>query len=221
MEAERLGRNTQPEPPGGASEQSHNGTRPKRYRGEASQPAVRLQLMQKMFSRTKEWLRTCLCVQDCSSSQIPENALRQRGDWWQSRCVWMWVKWHARKHLSHQLAPTDRCRPSSSSLAVASADAISLQQALHESVFPPGLSASPPHRVALCWDKHCQLLPEVLGLTAKRVATWSAEEVRHASTLPPRSRRAPRSHPPWRRAAVRGTCNWASLSARRLNNHFD
>uniref|UniRef100_A0A3B5QPH1 L3MBTL histone methyl-lysine binding protein 1b n=1 Tax=Xiphophorus maculatus TaxID=8083 RepID=A0A3B5QPH1_XIPMA len=54
---------------------------------------------------------------------------------------------------------------------------ISLQQALHESVFPPGISASPPHRVALCWDKHCQLLPEVLGLTAKRVATWSAEEV--------------------------------------------
>ncbi|XP_062255063.1 lethal(3)malignant brain tumor-like protein 4 isoform X1 [Platichthys flesus] len=59
----------------------------------------------------------------------------------------------------------------------ASPDAISLQQALHESVFSPGLSASPPHRVALCWDKHCQLLPEVLGLTAKRVATWSAEEV--------------------------------------------
>uniref|UniRef100_A0A8P4GIU3 L3MBTL histone methyl-lysine binding protein 1b n=1 Tax=Dicentrarchus labrax TaxID=13489 RepID=A0A8P4GIU3_DICLA len=55
--------------------------------------------------------------------------------------------------------------------------AISLQQALHESVFSPGISASPPHRVALCWDKHCQLLPEVLGLTAKRVATWSAEEV--------------------------------------------
>uniref|UniRef100_A0AAQ5XGC4 SAM domain-containing protein n=1 Tax=Amphiprion ocellaris TaxID=80972 RepID=A0AAQ5XGC4_AMPOC len=59
----------------------------------------------------------------------------------------------------------------------ASPDAISLQQALHESVFSPGLSASPPHRVALCWDKHCQLLPEVLGLTAKRVATWSTEEV--------------------------------------------
>uniref|UniRef100_A0A1A7X4D7 L(3)mbt-like 1b n=3 Tax=Iconisemion striatum TaxID=60296 RepID=A0A1A7X4D7_9TELE len=59
----------------------------------------------------------------------------------------------------------------------ASPDTISLQQALHESVFSPGISASPPHRVALCWDKHCQLLPEVLGLTAKRVATWSAEEV--------------------------------------------
>lgn len=59
----------------------------------------------------------------------------------------------------------------------ASPEAISLQQALHESVFSPGISASPPHRVALCWDKHCQLLPEVLGLTAKRVATWSTEEV--------------------------------------------
>lgn len=30
VEAERLGRNSQPEPAGGASEQSHNGTRPKR-----------------------------------------------------------------------------------------------------------------------------------------------------------------------------------------------
>ncbi|XP_033837160.1 lethal(3)malignant brain tumor-like protein 4 [Periophthalmus magnuspinnatus] len=59
----------------------------------------------------------------------------------------------------------------------ASPEEISFQQALHESVFSPGISASPPHRVALCWDKHCQLLPEVLGLTAKRVATWSAEEV--------------------------------------------
>lgn len=68
-------------------------------------------------------------------------------------------------------------------LPAASPDAISLQQALHESVFSPGISASPPHRVALCWDKHCQLLPEVLGLTAKRVATWSAEEVRRAHTL--------------------------------------
>ncbi|KAJ3598140.1 hypothetical protein NHX12_001654 [Muraenolepis orangiensis] len=59
----------------------------------------------------------------------------------------------------------------------ASPDTISLQQALHESVFSPGMSASTPHRVALCWDKHCQLLPEVLGLTAKRVAAWNSEEV--------------------------------------------
>ncbi|MEQ2199389.1 hypothetical protein XENOCAPTIV_023901, partial [Xenoophorus captivus] len=41
----------------------------------------------------------------------------------------------------------------------------------------------PQSRVALCWDKHCQLLPEVLGLTAKRVATWSTEEVRQVYTL--------------------------------------
>ena len=85
------------------------------------------------------------------------------------------------KHVSHHLTHTECCLPFSSLLA--SPDAISLQQALHESVFSPGISASPPHRVALCWDKHCQLLPEVLGLTAKRVATWSAEEVRHAYTL--------------------------------------
>lgn len=66
-------------------------------------------------------------------------------------------------------------------LSPASPETISLQQALHESVFSPGISVSPPHRVALCWDKHCQLLPEVLGLTAKRVAAWSAEEVWHAT----------------------------------------
>lgn len=72
--------------------------------------------------------------------------------------------------------------------STASPEAISLQQALHESVFSPGISASPPHRVALCWDKHCQLLPEVLGLTAKRVATWSSEEVRHTHALAPRAK---------------------------------
>uniref|UniRef100_A0A7N8XED0 L3MBTL histone methyl-lysine binding protein 1b n=1 Tax=Mastacembelus armatus TaxID=205130 RepID=A0A7N8XED0_9TELE len=74
-------------------------------------------------------------------------------------------------HFESYYPSQESCQPSP--------DAISLQQALHESVFSPGISASPPHRVALCWDKHCQLLPEVLGLTAKRVATWSAEEVRH------------------------------------------
>ncbi|KAM8870851.1 lethal(3)malignant brain tumor-like protein 4 isoform 5-T7 [Spinachia spinachia] len=110
VEAERLPRNTQPEPPGGASEQSHNGTRPKR------------------------------------TAPVPK-----------------YLKMH---YVKEELDD-----------GKASPDAISLQQALHESVFSPGLSASPPHRVSLCWDKHCQLLPEVLGLTAKRVATWSAEEV--------------------------------------------
>ncbi|XP_061572788.1 lethal(3)malignant brain tumor-like protein 4 [Cololabis saira] len=102
--------NNQPESLGGASEQSHNGTRPKR------------------------------------TAPVPK-----------------YLKMH---YVKEEISD-----------GKASPDAISLQQALHESVFSPGISASPPHRVALCWDKHCQLLPEVLGLTAKRVATWSAEEV--------------------------------------------
>ncbi|XP_028983721.1 lethal(3)malignant brain tumor-like protein 4 isoform X2 [Betta splendens] len=110
VEAERSGRNNPPEPQSGASEQSHNGTRPKR------------------------------------TAPVPK-----------------YLKVHYVKEESGD--------------GKASPDAISLQQALHESVFSPGISASPPHRVALCWDKHCQLLPEVLGLTAKRVATWSSEEV--------------------------------------------
>lgn len=79
------------------------------------------------------------------------------------------------KHINHHFTGTQSCF-----ILPAAPETISLQQALHESVFSPGISVSPPHRVALCWDKHCQLLPEVLGLTAKRVATWSAEEVRHA-----------------------------------------
>ncbi|KAG7469159.1 hypothetical protein MATL_G00125940 [Megalops atlanticus] len=54
---------------------------------------------------------------------------------------------------------------------------VSLQQALHESVFSPSCSSSPTQRIQMCWEKHCKLLPEVLGLTAKRVAKWSAEEV--------------------------------------------
>nr|XP_020462861.1 lethal(3)malignant brain tumor-like protein 3 isoform X2 [Monopterus albus] len=110
VEAERLVRINQPEPSGGAIEQSHNGTRPKRV------------------------------------APVPK-----------------YLKMH---YVKEEIGDSK-----------ASPDAISLQQALHESVFSPGISASPPHRVALCWDKHCQLLPEVLGLTAKRVATWNAEEV--------------------------------------------
>nr|XP_015805968.2 lethal(3)malignant brain tumor-like protein 4 isoform X1 [Nothobranchius furzeri] len=109
-EAELLGCNNQVEPPGGANEPSHNGTRPKR------------------MAPAPKYLKMHYVKEEMSDSK-------------------------------------------------ASPDSISLQQALHESVFSPGISASPPHRVALCWDKHCQLLPEVLGLTAKRVATWSAEEV--------------------------------------------
>ncbi|KAJ8340781.1 hypothetical protein SKAU_G00330720 [Synaphobranchus kaupii] len=49
--------------------------------------------------------------------------------------------------------------------------------ALHESVFSPSGGNSPTQRILLCWGKHCKLLPEVLGLTAKRVAQWSTDEV--------------------------------------------
>uniref|UniRef100_A0A673JG95 Lethal(3)malignant brain tumor-like protein 4 n=1 Tax=Sinocyclocheilus rhinocerous TaxID=307959 RepID=A0A673JG95_9TELE len=49
----------------------------------------------------------------------------------------------------------------------------SLQQFLHESVF----CGWEPPRFHLCWEKHGKLLPEALGLTAKRVAKWNTEEV--------------------------------------------
>ncbi|XP_048355916.1 lethal(3)malignant brain tumor-like protein 4 isoform X1 [Sphaerodactylus townsendi] len=55
--------------------------------------------------------------------------------------------------------------------------AFALQQALHQSVFMPSLSTNPIHRLHLCWEQHCKLLPEVSGLTAKNVAKWSVEEV--------------------------------------------
>ncbi|EMP31123.1 Lethal(3)malignant brain tumor-like protein 3 [Chelonia mydas] len=51
-----------------------------------------------------------------------------------------------------------------------------LQQALHQSVFMPSLSSSPTHRLHLCWEQHCRLLPEVSGLTARSVAKWTVEE---------------------------------------------
>ncbi|NXY87497.1 LMBL1 protein, partial [Alcedo cyanopectus] len=41
----------------------------------------------------------------------------------------------------------------------------------------PSLDSNPTHRLHLCWEKHCKLLPEVLGLTAKDVAKWTVEEV--------------------------------------------
>ncbi|XP_051775042.1 lethal(3)malignant brain tumor-like protein 4 isoform X2 [Erpetoichthys calabaricus] len=53
----------------------------------------------------------------------------------------------------------------------------SLPQALHESSYMPPFSSNPSHRIQMCWEQHCKLLPEVLGLTAKRVAKWSIEEV--------------------------------------------
>ncbi|XP_062395375.1 lethal(3)malignant brain tumor-like protein 3 isoform X2 [Sardina pilchardus] len=49
----------------------------------------------------------------------------------------------------------------------------SLQQFLHDSVF----CGWEPPRLHLSWEKHGKLLPEVLGLTAKRVSSWSTEEV--------------------------------------------
>jgi len=41
----------------------------------------------------------------------------------------------------------------------------------------PSLASDPTHRLHLCWEKHCKLLPEVSGLTAKHVAKWTVEEV--------------------------------------------
>ncbi|XP_052002940.1 lethal(3)malignant brain tumor-like protein 3 [Xyrauchen texanus] len=49
----------------------------------------------------------------------------------------------------------------------------SLQQLLHESVF----CGWEPPKFQLCWEKHGKLLPEALGITAKRVAKWNTEEV--------------------------------------------
>ncbi|XP_030639284.1 lethal(3)malignant brain tumor-like protein 4 [Chanos chanos] len=49
----------------------------------------------------------------------------------------------------------------------------SLQQFLHDSVF----CGWEPPRFQLCWEKHGKLLPEALGLTAKRVSKWTTEEV--------------------------------------------
>ncbi|NXF35018.1 LMBL1 protein, partial [Nyctibius bracteatus] len=41
----------------------------------------------------------------------------------------------------------------------------------------PSLASNPTHRLHLFWEKHCKLLPEVSGLTAKHVAKWTVEEV--------------------------------------------
>lgn len=55
---------------------------------------------------------------------------------------------------------------------------LTLQQALHQSVFMPCSSPSPsmPH----CWDQHSKLLPTVAGITASKVAVWSVDEVHRA-----------------------------------------
>ncbi|KAG9493035.1 hypothetical protein GDO78_001128 [Eleutherodactylus coqui] len=54
---------------------------------------------------------------------------------------------------------------------------LSLEQALHQSVFMTSLSSDPGHRIHLCWEKQCHLLPEVSSYTAKTVSKWNAEEV--------------------------------------------
>ncbi|NXJ06466.1 LMBL1 protein, partial [Odontophorus gujanensis] len=41
----------------------------------------------------------------------------------------------------------------------------------------PALDSNPSHRLHLCWEQHCRLLPEVSGLTAKHVTKWTVEEV--------------------------------------------
>ncbi|CAH2221839.1 lethal(3)malignant brain tumor 4 isoform X1 [Pelobates cultripes] len=54
---------------------------------------------------------------------------------------------------------------------------VRLEQALHQSVFMTSLSPDPGHRVHLCWEQQCHLLPEVSSYTAHMVSKWSAEEV--------------------------------------------
>uniref|UniRef100_A0A8C2ITC5 L3MBTL histone methyl-lysine binding protein 3 n=1 Tax=Cyprinus carpio TaxID=7962 RepID=A0A8C2ITC5_CYPCA len=58
---------------------------------------------------------------------------------------------------------------------------LTLQQALHQSVFMPCSSPSPsmPH----CWDQHSKLLPTVAGITASKVAVWSVDEVHRGPVL--------------------------------------
>ncbi|KAJ8275095.1 hypothetical protein COCON_G00097200 [Conger conger] len=52
---------------------------------------------------------------------------------------------------------------------------LSLQQALHQSVFMP--CGSPAPSTPFCWDQHSKLLPSVAGITASKVASWTVEEV--------------------------------------------
>ncbi|XP_053563058.1 lethal(3)malignant brain tumor-like protein 3 isoform X2 [Bombina bombina] len=54
---------------------------------------------------------------------------------------------------------------------------LSLEQALHQSVFMTSLSSDPGHRIHLCWEQQCRLLPEVSSYTAQTVSKWNSEEV--------------------------------------------
>ncbi|XP_072355313.1 lethal(3)malignant brain tumor-like protein 3 [Scyliorhinus torazame] len=54
-------------------------------------------------------------------------------------------------------------------------DDFNLQQALHQSVFMSSTSTVPS--LPLCWEQHSKLLPGVAGITARKVAKWTIEEV--------------------------------------------
>ncbi|XP_069743098.1 lethal(3)malignant brain tumor-like protein 3 isoform X3 [Narcine bancroftii] len=54
-------------------------------------------------------------------------------------------------------------------------DDFTLQQALHQSVFMS--SACPVPCLPLCWEQHSKLLPGVAGITARKVAKWTIDEV--------------------------------------------
>lgn len=91
--AERPGSKSQPEPPGGGSEQSHNGPRPKRCSRNTSNGVVLIVSRHKARVRggmSNFFFPFSRCpVQDGARSQIPEDALCERGDWRWQRCVGM------------------------------------------------------------------------------------------------------------------------------------
>uniref|UniRef100_A0A4W5NSW5 L3MBTL histone methyl-lysine binding protein 3 n=1 Tax=Hucho hucho TaxID=62062 RepID=A0A4W5NSW5_9TELE len=53
---------------------------------------------------------------------------------------------------------------------------LTLQEALHQSVFMPCTSPS-RSSTPFCWDQHSKLLPTVAGITSSKVAVWTVEEV--------------------------------------------
>ncbi|XP_062857852.1 lethal(3)malignant brain tumor-like protein 3 isoform X2 [Trichomycterus rosablanca] len=71
--------------------------------------------------------------------------------------------------------PRQESKLKSEAWSVVDSKDLTLQQALHQSVFMPCSAPSPsmPH----CWDQHSKLLPTVAGITASKVAAWSIEEV--------------------------------------------
>ncbi|XP_056620980.1 lethal(3)malignant brain tumor-like protein 3 isoform X3 [Triplophysa dalaica] len=61
------------------------------------------------------------------------------------------------------------------SAVIETKEELSLQQALHQSVFMPCSGSSPS--MPQCWDQHGKLLPSVAGITASKVSAWSVDEV--------------------------------------------